>query len=322
MKKKIWNIAACFFAFILSAVLVTSCVAIPFYYSITALTEPETVAAVIQNVDYKSAVEKSPAVKSNLKRYGISPDSADKLMKSEKTSELIEIYADEASEILTDIPENTQIDVALVKKIVSQNTDKAISIAEKKLNVNFKEKEVKKNINNFIKTNEKQIEKSLPVLENTRVMLRNIKSSRFLEKTISLKSAMILISSAALIMVVIILLRKREFGGFLWVSIDFVVITLILIGIIIFSKSRFINLTALSFSDFGVSIIESAVSVCTKRLISAVFISGALAVLFMAFYITLRAVKHKYQSQYIRLDCIPTTEQEKIDGAENITENN
>lgn len=100
---KILGVAACV---LLSLFLIVGVTAVPFYYSITALTNPETVAMVIQEVDYKRVIDKNPAVQKTLAKYGITSSEAETVMKSKQTGELIEIYADEVTEILLDIPDD------------------------------------------------------------------------------------------------------------------------------------------------------------------------------------------------------------------------
>ena len=82
---------------------------IVFYYSITALTKPETVAMVIQEVDYKQIIQKNSEIKDELAKYDITPTRADTIMKSKKTGELVEIYADEVTQIFLDIPQDKNL---------------------------------------------------------------------------------------------------------------------------------------------------------------------------------------------------------------------
>ena len=83
-KQLIFKILKIVICALLSITLIFGVVAVPFYYSIIALTKPETVAMVIQEIDYKKVIEKNPTIKSTLDKYKITPAEADTIMKSKK----------------------------------------------------------------------------------------------------------------------------------------------------------------------------------------------------------------------------------------------
>lgn len=279
---------------LLSIIVVFGVIVIPFYYSITALTTPETVAMVIQEVDYKKVIQKNPTIKKTLKKYGITPKDADSIMKSKKTGELVELYADEVREIFLDIPEEVKLDVPYIKELVDNNTDKFLDLAEQNTNLKFKRKEVQKNVDTFFETNEVVIEESVQVIEQVRDVVKIIHTSRVLQRQISLWVAVAFIATVFIILAIIIALMRSN--GFLWVGIDFTVISILLFAIIVFSKSSFIADIALKMSDFGTQIIESAISISTQKMIIAVFGTVILAMLFISFYVLLKVLKRKYQS--------------------------
>ena len=132
--RKILGTVLCLF---LSLFFVISLIIIPFYYSVIALTIPETIANVIQNVDYKTVIEQSPDIKSSLQDYGINSVEADKYMKSSQAKELIEIYADEVTEIFLNIPDDRLIDVSFIRKIVDDNIDDFLTITEDNTKLKF-----------------------------------------------------------------------------------------------------------------------------------------------------------------------------------------
>ena len=279
---------------LLSIIVIFGVIGIPFYYSITALTTPETVAMVIQEVDYKKVIQNNPTIKKTLKKYGITPEDADSIMKSKKTGELVELYADEVREIFLDIPEEVKLDVPYIKELVDNNTDKFLDLAEQNTNLKFKRKEVQKNVDTFFETNEVVIEESVQVIEQVRDVVKIIHTSRVLQRQISLWVAVTFIAAVFIILAIIIALMRSN--GFLWVGIDFTVISVLLFAIIVFSKSSFIADIALKMSDFGTQIIESAISISTQKMIVAVFGTVILAMLFISFYVSIKLLKRKYQS--------------------------
>ncbi len=280
---------------LLSVVFVLGVVAVPFYYSIVALTKPETVALVIQEVDYKQVIQKNPTLKKTLAKYNITPAKADNIMKSTQAGELVEIYADEVTQIFLDIPEEKKIDVGYIKSIVKDNTDKFLDIAEENTNFKFKREKAKEEVSEFLEKNEIVIEESVEIIEEVRDVVKTVYTSRVVEKKLSFWIAVAFIMSSFIVIAVIIALMRSN--GFLWVGIDFAVISILLGLIIGFGKSDFINTLALKMSDFGVNIIESAITISTEKMIIAVFGTTILTVLFIGFFVTAKLLKYKYQNQ-------------------------
>ncbi len=279
---------------LLSVVFVIGVVAVPFYYSITALTEPETVAMVIQEVDYKRVIQKNPAIKKTLAKYGITPVEADTVMKSKQTGELVEIYADEVTQIFLDIPDNKMLNVSYIKEIVHDNTEKFIDIAEENTTWKFKKSKAKETVDAFFEKNEVAIEESIAVIEDVRDVVKTIHTSRVVEKTLSFWFAVVLVAVAFVVLAVIIALMRSN--GFFLVGVDFAVISIILCFIIAFSKSSFIGSLALKMSDFGTQIVESAISISTEKIIIALFGTIIMTVMFIGFFVLLKFLKCKYKN--------------------------
>ena len=294
-KETIFKILKIFASVLLSAVLVLGVTAVPFYYSIIALTEPETVSVIIQEVDYKEVIRKNPAIKKTLAEYGISPADADTVMKSKKTGELVKVYADEVKQIFLDIPDSQMLDVSYIKEIVDKNTDKFIKITENNTQLKFEKKAVKKNIDTFFQENEVELQESIEVLEEVRDVIKTIYASRVIENKLSLWCAVIFIATAFAVIAVIVAFMRSN--GFLWVAVDFAVINIILCLIIVFGKSAFVNTLAFKMSDFGTQIIESAISISLEKIIIALFSTMVMMALFMGFFLALKLLKYKYKNE-------------------------
>ena len=292
-KKVALNILKIIASNLLSLLLVLGVVAVPFYYSINALTKPETVSMVIQEVDYKKIIQKNPTIKKTLAKYDITPTKADTIMKSEQTGELLEIYADEVTHIFLDIPEDKKLDVPYIKKLVEDNTDKFLDITEEKTNFKFKRETVEKEVDNFLEKNVVVIEESVATIEQVRDVVKTIYTSRVVKKEVSVLVGVIFISLVFVVIAGIIALMRSN--GFLWVGIDFLLITTLLSFIIAFAKSNFISGLALKVSDFSVQIVESAISVSVEKMIIAVFGSIIFAIIFIGFFVALKLLKNKYQ---------------------------
>ena len=291
MKRAILRAATNFIYFSLNLIMVLICTLVPFYYSVIALTEPQTVTTVIQNIDYKNLIKKTPALETTLEDYGIDYKKADEIMKSKEAGELIEVYADEATEILLTLPENRKIDSSLIKELVDENIDKVLTVTKKNTNIKFNQEEVKKTVSNYIEENESVIEECVPVFEQARTVIKQIKFSRIVSRTLSLPFIIIFTAVMIMITALIFIIKRRKFNGLLFLGADFTVISIILGLTVYFCKSSFVTSLALKMSDFGVSIIESAVSVYADGIIIAVIIAVALAVIAFMLFAVLRYIK-------------------------------
>lgn len=288
MKRKILRAAVNFLYFFLNFFLILICALVPFYYSVIALTEPQTVTTIIQNIDYKTLIKKTPSVEAALKNYGIDYKKADEIMKSKETGKLIEVYADEATEILLSIPENRKFDSSLVKELVEESIDEVLTVAKENTKVNLDQDKVKTAVNKYIAENGSELEAVAPVLEQARTVVKQIKLSKIVARTLTLPFIIIFTAVMLIIAALIFIIKRRNFNGLLFLGLDFTVISLALGLTVYFCKSSFVTSLALKMSDFGVSIIESAVSVCADRIIIALIISAALATLSIMFFAALR----------------------------------
>ena len=292
---KFLKISGTFLSVILCTVFVLLAVSVPFYYSITGLTKPKTVTEIVQSVDYKTVIKKTPVLESALKQNGIDGEKADKFMKSEQASQLIEVYTDEATEILLNVPKDRMFDVELIKEIAEENIDELVKIAEENTGKNYSEKKIKKNVDTFIKKNEKQIEEVIPVIETTRKVVKTIHESKVIEQQLSLKTALILSAVAGVILIGVFFMKK--IGGCIWIGITCLISSVIQAMILIFSQSKLIEIIALRLSSFNVEIIESAISVCTEKIAISFCSTASGAFLLIALFAIIFFAKRKNQEK-------------------------
>lgn len=292
VKKRVLKLLGSIACALLSLILFAAAVAVPFYYSITALTVPEAVAQVVQSVDYVKVIKASPKLQTALSSFGIKPGQAESFMKSSKAQEIIKIYADEVTEIFLNLPENRTVDLSLVKEMVNENLDAFIDIAEESSDADFSKAKIKKQVNRFIEKNEAKIEKALPAIEETRTVIKTIMTSTLLERSLTLKAALILAFDITAVIAVIFVIKRAK--GFLWVGISLGAASAVLGAVTFFNNSYIINRAALRLSTFEAEIIESAVAVCTEKILPALCLNLIIAAFMLAFYITLIFLKKKY----------------------------
>lgn len=288
MTRKLFRVAGNFLYLLLNLFLILICILVPFYYSVIALTKPKTITTVIQNIDYKALVKKTPTVEKALESYGIDYKKADEIMKSKEAGELIEVYADETTEILLSLPENRKIHTSHIKNMINDNIGDFLTVAEETTDIEFDEKEVETAVNEYVEENEGELKSFVPALEQIHTVVKQIKMSQIVARTRSLPFVIAFTAVILGIALIIVLIKRRKLKGVLFLGVDFAVISLALGLTVFFCRSSFVTALALEMSDFGVSIIESAVSVCTDGIITAAIISAVLAVLAIMLFGALR----------------------------------
>ena len=292
---KIIGIVACV---LLSIYVIISVVATSFYYSIKALTKPEAVAVVIQQVDYKQVFDANPLVKQILVKNGITSVMAENIIKSEQGGKIIEAYTKEIVEIFKSAPMDKITDASYIKELISDNKFRFVEIDEKNAEAKLSPKVVEKIIDNLLK-DDAVIEKTISVITEIKDIVKTVETSRTVTNNFSLWSIILIVMAVIAVAVIIIIMHSN---GFLMVGLDFAVISIILCLVIAFSKSSFISLLALEISDFGAQIIESAVSVSVDKIEVIVIGTIIMAVLFSGFFVVLKLLKKKYQKgQYIEI---------------------
>lgn len=292
MKRVLFKIIKIFICVLFSTVLVLGIVAVPFYYSITALTKPETVSMVIQEVDYKQIIQKNPAIQNTLAKYAITPEKADTIMKSKQAGEIVEIYADEVIQIFLDIPDDKKIDVPYLKELVENNTDKFLDIAEENTNLKFEREKAQPTIGAFFENNESLIEESVATIEEVKDVVKIVYTSRVVEKQLSFQNAVVIIALAFVVIGIIIVFMHSN--GFLLISVDFWLSTVLICLIIAFGQSKLISDFAWKISDFGTQIVESAISISVEKMTIAALCSIIMMILFMVFFVVLKLLKYKF----------------------------
>ena len=293
MKRKVFHAVGNFLYLLLNLFLVLICALVPFYYSVIALTTSHTVTTVIQNIDYKALVKSTPTVEKALESYGVDYKKADEIMKSKEAGELIEVYADETTEILLSLPENRKIHTSHIKNMINENIGDFLTVAKETTDIEFDEKEVETAVNEYVEENEGELKAFVPVLEQVRTVVKRIKMSKIVARTLSLPFVIAFTAVILGIALIILLVKRRKLKGVLFLGLDFAVISLALGLTVFFCRSSFVTALALEMSDFGVSIIESAVSVCTDSIITAAVISAVLAALAFIFFAVSLCVKRR-----------------------------
>ncbi len=290
-KELIWDTTRITLSVLFSVVLVCLAVVVPFYYSITGLTKPKAVASVVQSIDYVQMVDQSAAVQQALSGYGVDGKAADEIMKSKETGNLIQEYADKVTEILLTIPSDRPIDMPLIREVVDDNLDKVLNVAEENAGVALPRKEITTVVDSFIDENQQEIKQSLPLLETARAVIKTVRMSAVVSRTMTWQFGLLLGLVGAALMAAILLFHKKNAAGLLWITVDSGIAAALLLLLMLFSRHALVNTVAQNISGFGTDIVRSAIRVSTDTVQIGLIAAIACMLLFLGTYIGIRLHK-------------------------------
>ncbi len=301
MKKQlICNICAIFFSVVLSIVLISFSVFATLYFSVTVLTQPKTIVKVVQSVDYKTVITQNKTLNQTVENFGVNAQVVDNIIKSEQASDIIEKYADDVLDILAEIPEEKKIDFPMIQHLVDENIDTVLQETEENMKIKIPKKQVKRQVKNVIKQNEKVVKQVIPVIEPIRTVVQTVETYETVKNAISRDSFWLLLFDYFMIAVMICIIKYKNFKGFIWLSVDFLISALTILCVIIFSKTNYVKLIAKKISYFDEDVIVSTVSLCVDKLNIGFIICLSLFVICAVVYAT-RLIIIKFKNKKLNL---------------------
>lgn len=293
-KEKVFKIIKYAGCVLCSIFLVALLSVTPFYYSVTAFTKPKEIAKIVQNIDYQEVIEQNPTIKKSLKSYGLNGKQVQEIIESKEAGEMIEIYADQAVNILLQLPDDQAVDLPFIKKAVSENLNDVLEIVEDETQLKLNKKRIKTDVITFIDQNEQAVEQTAPIIEGVRQTVKTIHASGWMKNSINIWTALILTAVCFGIGAVIISLMRSK--GFIWMGVNFFIITLLIGAATVFSSSPLLLKAAFKISNFGSEVLESAISISKNSMLLGIFAGAIFTVLFIGFYFILHFLKKKYQA--------------------------
>ncbi len=287
-----------FLGVILSIIFVVSAFVLPVYYSVAGLLQPQTVTAIIQNIDYVEIIESSPEVKEAIISAGLDSAAADEIIKSKEAKKLIEDFAGTATDILFDANEAVKnFDSEYLQGLVDEHFDGILTAAEKATGKEIPKEELKNSISTYIEENSEEIDNAVPVI---RPISETAPELAFVSGSVytTLGTGFIIGAIAVLVLILglIYLLRKYNFGGFVWIAVNCGITGLLVGGVFALVSSSLIDDVINSIPSFPVTVVEAALSAASGKLLTALIVLGALMVASIAACISLRIYFKKKQA--------------------------
>ncbi len=160
------NVITAILAAFLSIFLVIMCIVIPVFTSATSITKPKKLVTLVQAIDYKELMTQNTEVESSKEEFGIPAEVMNELISSKAAGEIIELFAEDISAVLTGKKiEKSSITADTIKKIVNDNIDEITEIVKSASKEELKDNDVKKLKSEILKAVDESAEdlaKSIP----------------------------------------------------------------------------------------------------------------------------------------------------------------
>lgn len=285
------NVITAIVAAFLSVMLVTLCIIIPVYRSLTAIAKPKQLVTLVQEIDYAQLVTENEGVQSAIEEFGIPADVVNDLMSSDAMGEIIGLFAKDISDVLAgkEVAQN-RVTADAIKNIVNENIDEIADIAKSIAGEEVSDEDIatiKDSITKAVNENADEIVSALPnVKELTSVI--EVEGAEVITAILGPTITIILIAIAAVIAGLIYACRFRNFNALLWLGIDFGTAALIVCAIAAFIGSGFVSTFITEMASINGSIVDSVVKVYSGGLITGFVILFVLCALFITGYVLLK----------------------------------
>ncbi len=288
--KRIKSVFSVLGAVVLSIILILLSVFVPITFSITRLTETETVVNIVQHINYEEIIRENEELKKLVNSAGLEPEAVNTLLQTNAAKSILSAYTKTATAILSGLSDYDEFNAETVKTIVNDNIEELASVKVYKNSKEFSKEEIKKIIKQLVDKNAEAIVDIFPDTSVLSPTAKTVKTVTAVKATFSARTIIVLLISVLLLSVAIFFLRKKGLKGLLWLGIDFFIASFILCLISIAAK---IGISALSVTNLYSSVFGAAASFCTERIIWSIFSVLLLAVCFIVSFILIKGFRKK-----------------------------
>lgn len=99
-EKKIKSVFKYIGAVFISLILILISVAVPITFSLTRLTETETVVNIVQHINYEEIIRKNKELEKMVTSAGLKADAVNDIMQTETAKNILSAYAETATAVL------------------------------------------------------------------------------------------------------------------------------------------------------------------------------------------------------------------------------
>lgn len=266
--KMFLNIVKILLSIFLSGLFVIIAFVFPVYYAAAGIVKPNNIARVVQNVDYVEILKESEEFNAAMDELGLETDKVDEIIKSDAAGGFLEGFANIVTEtVMGDSAEGFSIEH--IKELADDHIDEITVVLEEQLDKPIKTEEVQNILNGMLDDNADKIESTVANFTS-----ENSIASVYVtvQKTLSLPVILIVVLIEITILGLIYLLRAKNYGGFIWISVNSGIVLLLLAVLAVIVNSGLVNTLITGTSSFVSNIVASALGVITGKLLIAIVV--------------------------------------------------
>lgn len=275
--KKFLNILTVLGSIILSIVFVVTTFSLVLYYSVAGLLHPKTITTVIQNIDYVEVLKESKELNQSFNELGLDEKTKEAVIESDSFNELWDDVAVEFSDFITDSDtEASKLDTSALKDIFKKHTDEILVVVNENSDKQIDKNELSEKIDEVFENKSDVIEKTVSNLEPIKEMVVSYETTT---KTVYNTLKWYYILGFCLIeiifLVLIYIMRRKNYGGFIWISVDTGVTGLLLSVVAIIIGSGLISKVLSDLPSVASIFVDSAINYILTNFIIALIICFA-----------------------------------------------
>lgn len=284
---------------LLTFIFIITAFVLPLYYTVAGIFTPKTVATVVQNIDYVEIIEKSPEFKAAMNDLGIDISVANEIMQSDEIGDFVGNCAGSVLDIVITDPKNlASFDPLVMKDIIDEHIDEISDVLNEKLEKPIKKEDIHSTMNKLLEENSDAIKQALIDLapaDNVINPYQKIMST--IKTTLSWPFITGVILAEALLLGLIYLLNKKKFGGFIWITVNAVIVAILLTVVFILCKSNLVSAVFTSALGFLAGVGATMLGTITAKLLIAIITLAVIAVGSIIAFILLKKNSTKKASE-------------------------
>lgn len=278
--KRFLNILSIFASAILSIIFVITTFSIVLYYSVAGLLHPKTITTVIQNVDYVEILKESKDLNQAFIDLGLDEETKDAVIKSDSFDELWDDVAVEFTNFLTD--SNTDpntLDTSALKDIVNNHTDDILAVVQENSDKPIEKNELSEKIDDVFENKSDVIEKTASKLEPIKQMVVTYETAtKTVYNTFKWYYILGFCLTEVFFLVLIYILRRKNYSGFIWISVNSGIAGLLLSAAAVVIGSSLVTKIMSSLPSFAGIFVDSAIQHILTKLILSLIICFAIMI--------------------------------------------
>ena len=308
VKSKVLRVIGTIFAVLFSIALVVTVIASAFLSFVTNLTKPETITTIVREVNVVEKMLDSKEMQQVLQDQGINTEIVNEFVDSPFFHDTIEVYTNEVVDAIQGKASDVVLTEDVIKQIAGEHMDSLIKLVEPHLpeDVQVETQQLEAAVNDLVEEYAPTIVESLPSGEEIREMLVQNEVEEPVKLLVSDTVPVAMYVTIAVLAVLVFVCLLHRFRGLLCLGIDALVAALLLLAPYLLVSNGELMTSLLSEAA---EVIAPLITLLSARLLTYLIVLAAVSVVFIAGFITYRAVaKKKAAAMSVEPQPLPLTE--------------